>query len=156
MFQKLCRMRLLSSVASIVVLAGCQNQHDATVVEPAPVEVSSSHESTSTASESLITVLSNIEAMKSKICKAFADGTPEDAHDELHDVGHSLEKLPELAAAKSNLSAEQLASVNTSVEALFDNFGKLDDTLHGGAEIDIKELDKKLSQAIASLKEAVQ
>lgn len=100
-------------------------------------------------------VLQSVETMKTAICKAFADGTPEDAHNLLHDVGHSLEKLPELAAEQGGLTADQLSAVNTAVEELFDGFGQLDDTLHGGDEVDIDELDKKLTQALSHLKEAV-
>jgi hypothetical protein len=94
--------------------------------------------------------------MKSEICKAFADGTPDDAHDALHEVGHSLEELPGLAAKEGDLTAEQLSAVETAVEALFDGFGELDGTLHGGGEVDIKELEEKLSQALEKLEEVVQ
>lgn len=99
--------------------------------------------------------LQNVETMKITICKAFADGTPENAHDLLHDVGHSLEKLPELAAKKSELTSDQLSKVNSAVEELFDGFGQLDDTMHGGEEVDIDELDKRLTKALSDLKEAV-
>ena len=102
------------------------------------------------------TALASVETMKETICSAFAKETPEDAHDELHEVGHTLEKLPELAGKSKELAADQQSEVNRLVEVLFDGFGKLDDTLHGGEAVDIAELDKELTQALADLKEAVQ
>lgn len=99
--------------------------------------------------------LKRVETMKTSICKAFNDGTPEDAHDLLHEVGHALGKIPDLAAKQNRLTADQTSEVNVAVEALFDGFGQLDDTLHGGEEVDIADLDKKLTEALNDLKDAV-
>lgn len=139
-------------------LAGCQDQPGATQAQQAAKPADAhGHETSSESGQraDFSSTLTAIEAMKTKICKAFADGVPDDAHDALHDVGHSLEKLPELAAKEGKFSADQLATVKESVEALFDGFGKLDDTMHGGAEVDAIVLEEKLTAAITKLKEAV-
>lgn len=97
-----------------------------------------------------------VSAMKTKICKAFKDGTPDDAHAALHDVGHLLEELPELAAKGGELSEEQVSKMNAAVEALFDGFGKLDSTMHGGKEVNVEDLESKLTTALEDLKGAVE
>lgn len=98
--------------------------------------------------------LSSVGQMKETICKAFKDETPGDAHDALHEVGHTLEKLPELAKAEG-LTDEQLASVKSAVESLFDGFHKLDETMHDGDAVDIGELETSLSAAMETLEGAV-
>lgn len=156
MFQKNYRWCAVLTVAMTTGFAGCESQEGAKVAT-AELEqpVSHSHADVSEGATNFSTAFEDIEAMKNKICQAFANGTPDDAHDTLHDVGRSLEKLPELAAEEAKLSNEQLAAVNEAVESLFDGFGKLDDTMHGGEEVDVKELEEKLTQALTKLKETV-
>ena len=100
------------------------------------------------------TALKQLKDMKVLICKAFADGSPDDAHDQLHDVGKLLEKMPELAAEGGDLAAEKLTEIDQAVEELFDGFGQLDGTLHGGDAVDVAELEKQLTQSIESLEMA--
>ncbi len=143
-----------------VGLAGCQDQPGAREAQQAaqPADAHGHEHATNSGSDKpadFSSTLTAIETMKTQICKAFADGVPDDAHHALHDVGHSLEKLPELAAKEGKFSAEQLAVVKEAVEALFDGFGKLDVTMHGGAEVDAKALEVKLTEALTKLKEAV-
>ncbi|MEM8736246.1 MAG: hypothetical protein AAGG44_18595 [Planctomycetota bacterium] len=103
------------------------------------------------APESFAEALTSITSMKSNICKAFANKTPDDAHDELHEVGHLLEEMPSLAAKVEGISKEQLAKVEAAVEELFDGFSELDGTLHGGADVDVAALEKQLTDAIGAL-----
>ena len=97
----------------------------------------------------------SLSEMKDSICKAFADGTPQDAHGALHNVGNLLNALPDLVAAKGDVAPEQMSKVEAAVEQLFDGFGALDGTLHGGAEVKIDDLDKKLTDALNEIKDAV-
>lgn len=151
MFYK-CYCGCVLSCALLVSAVGCQGQVDV-ATSPAPSAVvapeSSSEEHVANFRESV----AGIEAMATKICKAFADGTPDDAHDALHEVGHSLEKLPALAAKEGKLNEEQMTLVNEAVEALFDGFGKLDDTLHGGEEVDIAAIEGTLTETLTKLNE---
>ena len=93
----------------------------------------------------------NIAKLQVVICKAFNAGTPEDAHDDLHSIGHALGKLPDLAA-DHDLSPEQVKSVETCANNLLDYFTELDGTLHSDEEINLKELEKKITEGIAELK----
>ena len=141
-------------VSLIVGFAGCQGQRDAAThqaesghIESHDQELSEEH------TEAFRESVQNIEAMTKAICQAFTEGSPEDAHDTLHGVGHSLEKLPELAAKEDKLSPEQLIAVKEAVDALFDGFGKLDDTLHGGEEVDIEAIEAQFAKNLAKIKE---
>jgi len=100
--------------------------------------------------ESLDQAAGQIKEMGGKITTAFANGTPDDAHDELHEIGHVIECLPELAK-KANLSGEQEKSVSEITESLMDAFGELDGTLHGGEEVNVDEISKKISTQIEKL-----
>lgn len=99
--------------------------------------------------------VAELASMKDSICKAFADGTPEEAHDALHEVGHMLETLPSLASKELKLDDESMKSLDAAVEALFDGFGQLDETFHGGEEVDAEQIDKGLTQALDQRKAAV-
>lgn len=105
--------------------------------------------------ESFAEALASVTSMKTTICKAFADETPDAAHDELHEIGHLLEEIPELAAKVDGISKEQIAKVEAAVEKLFEGFGELDHTLHDtSAEVDVAALEKQLTDAISELESA--
>ncbi|MEM6777098.1 MAG: hypothetical protein AAF670_05545 [Planctomycetota bacterium] len=93
-----------------------------------------------------------IASMGTKITAAFAGETPDEAHEELHDIGHLIETLPGLAT-KADLPEEQQAAVRDSMEALMDAFGELDATLHGGDEVDVDQVSEKISTELEKLRE---
>ncbi|MEO1614229.1 MAG: hypothetical protein AAFV88_00175 [Planctomycetota bacterium] len=99
---------------------------------------------------SLGEAVKQIKTMGGKVTTAFADGTPDDAHDELHEIGHAIESLPGLAS-KSSMTDEQQETVRLATESLMDAFGELDGTLHGGDEVDLDEISKKVSTHIEKL-----
>lgn len=148
----------LSALLLFVATTGCDNASTETASsDTANSQQSHDHDHDEHADEpaTFAEALAKLQEMKSEICTAFENETPEDAHDALHGVGHLLEDLPKLAAQQDGLSAEQLGNVETAVESLFDGFGQLDDTLHGGEEVDLEQLDKQLTEAMASLEGAV-
>lgn len=113
------------------------------------------HEVASTAA-SFSKALAKIVELNAKICASFNKGVPEDAHDALHDVGHTLERLPELAEKEGKLSPEQMSKLKNGVESLMDYFGQLDATLHDDKTVDFKDLELKLTQELNHLNEVVQ
>jgi len=100
--------------------------------------------------ESISQAVDQIKEMGDKIITAFADGSPDDAHDELHEIGHVIERLPELAT-KASLTADQEQKVGEITEALMDAFGELDGTLHGGEDVAVDEISEKISTQIKKL-----
>lgn len=101
--------------------------------------------------ENFAEALEEVKEMKTTICKAFADGTPDDAHTPLHNVGHALEELSEMAKKEADVTPEQLEAVKAQVEVLFEGFAKLDGVMHGGPEVKIEDLEKDLTAAITEL-----
>ncbi|MEM9367162.1 MAG: hypothetical protein AAGD07_14310 [Planctomycetota bacterium] len=94
--------------------------------------------------------LKAIDSMGGKITDAFANGAPDDAHHELHAIGHLIERLPMLAK-KADLPSEQQSMVQNAAEALMDAFGELDGTLHGGDEVDVDQISKAISTQMDQL-----
>ena len=76
-------------------------------------------------------LVQELVSLRNVIRDGFAADDVDAAHGPLHDVGSVLEKLPELAK-KQGLGEDDLNSVNAATEALFDAFGAVDKTLHGG------------------------
>jgi hypothetical protein len=74
--------------------------------------------------------LEQLKQFKDQIKTAFESGNPDSAHDALHEIGHVLECLPELAG-KLTTDPAQTASVVEAQTKLFDAYGKLDESMHG-------------------------
>ncbi len=87
------------------------------------------------------------------ISKAFTSNKPDDAHHSLHDVGHLLECLPDLA---NDLAEEKRDVVKKSVAELFECFGALDDAMHQGAETPYSKVGDRITAAMAGLKSATE
>jgi hypothetical protein len=94
--------------------------------------------------------LEQLASQKTNIQTAFEKSDPESAHDDLHTIGHVLESLPALAK-KSGIAEADLPAVKEAVDALFDAFGKLDETLHGGDETPYKDVAEKIDTALSAL-----
>jgi hypothetical protein len=101
--------------------------------------------------ETLAEAVQQVGQCYTAIKAAFEKGSPEDAHDQMHDIGHLLdEELPDLLE-KSTLPAEVKEKAKSSLSALFDGFGKLDSMMHNGPKVDFADIDKSLSTAVAEL-----
>jgi len=98
---------------------------------------------------SLKEALETIEKYRAEIKEAFLKKQPEDAHDALHEVGHSLESLTNLAGATTE---EAKQSVKKAVDELFECFGAMDDTLHGKTGKSYDEVGDRIDAALAVLK----
>lgn len=136
---------LLLALAGFVSISGCAETEDAT----SHSESHAGHGSHSTP-ESLSAAVHMLSEQASVISTAFAAGSPDDAHGALHEVGSTLELLPELAQ-KEGLEGEKLAEVKTATTDLFEAFGALDEVMHGGDEISYDEVKGKIESAMAVL-----
>ena len=88
---------------------------------------SSKHEGGHKHATTLAGALKEIEEFRGTIKEAFAKKSPDDAHDALHEIGHVLGSVTELAAPATD---EAKKSLKTAVDELFDCFSAMDDTLH--------------------------
>ena len=101
--------------------------------------------------ETFAEAVAAIEKQGAMIIGAFSDGKPEDAHDALHEIGHLIEELPELAT-KEKFDSELKKQVNEAKEKLMDAFGELDDTLHGGEAKNVDDVKLEVERSMKSLK----
>ena len=98
---------------------------------------------------SLKEALETIEKYRAEIKEAFSKKQPEDAHEALHEVGHSLESITNLAGATTE---EEKQSVKKAVDELFECFGAMDETLHGETGKSYHEVADRIDTALAVLK----
>lgn len=85
---------------------------------------------------------------------AFADDDTEAAHGPLHDVGHILLEMGELAD-KSELAAEAKTAVGDQVEILMDAYDSVDKVMHGKEGSEYSEVSEKIDSAMTALKAAL-
>jgi hypothetical protein len=96
--------------------------------------------------------VAKVEASRNAIRDGLAAGEKSKADGQLHELGHVLERIPELA---KDFTAEQQAEVKKDVEELMDEFGKLDEQIHGEKEVTYDEFSAKIDAAIERLHERV-
>ena len=89
-----------------------------------------------------------VEAARNAIRDGLAAGEKNKADGQLHELGHTLEAIPGLA--KELTEAEQ-ADVKKDVEELMDEFGKLDEQIHGEKEVTYDAFSEKIDAAIERL-----
>jgi hypothetical protein len=72
------------------------------------------------------------------------------AHDPLHEVGHLLENLAK-SAGQAGLSAEDRATAEAAITAMFEAYGQLDRAIHEGQPVDYESVRDQLDKAMADL-----
>ena len=109
---------------------------------------------TGTALERLIKKSNEVAGLSDKVIDALSKSDLEPVHDELHDVGHLLESMAELTK-QSTLPDGKKSEMERIVKDLFEHFGKIDESLHGGAKFKSEEVVPKISAAIADLRSLI-
>ena len=157
-----CSFALL--IAFPISFLGCKN-------EQAPVEKKTHHSDidhddhdhekghtaeseTGTALERLIKKSNEVAGLSDTVIDALGKSDLEPVHDELHDVGHLLESMAELTK-QSTLPDGKKSEMERIVKDLFEHFGKIDESLHGGAKFKSEEVVPKISAAIADLRSLI-
>ena len=146
-------LRFSKSLASLALLSavlvpGCQD------APPAPVADTHEHGEGHHHPETLADALTELTELRDTIRDAFAADDTDKAHDPLHEVGHIIEVVQELAE-KEKLPEERLAIVKSSTEELFNAFGEVDKTMHGGEGSTYKDVSGKIDAAMVALKAAI-
>jgi len=146
-------LRFSKSLASLALLSavlvpGCQD------APPAPVAESHEHGEGHHHPETLADALTELTELRDAIRDAFAKDDTDKAHDPLHEVGHIIEVVQELAE-KEKLPEDRLAIVKSSTEELFNAFGDVDKTMHGGEGSTYKDVSEKIDAAMIALKAAI-
>ena len=146
-------LRFSKSLASLALLSavlvpGCQD------APPAPVADTHEHGEGHHHPETLADALTELTELRDTIRDAFAADDTDKAHDPLHEVGHIIEVVQELAE-KEKLPEDRLAIVKSSTEELFNAFGDVDKTMHGGEGSTYKDVSEKIDAAMVALKAAI-
>ena len=92
-------------------------------------------------------------SMHKTIRDGFSSGDIEGAHGPLHEVGHVLEKV-DGAASKEEFTSEQVDAINKAKETLFDAYGEVDKTLHGGEGKPYEEVSKDIDSSVQVIADA--
>ncbi len=95
--------------------------------------------------EMLDKMLSDARAAKEK-------GDTEALDNTVHEIGHALEDVTDLAAKEASIDAAAKEKIAAAVETLMDAFGKVDEKLHGGKGADLAEVEATITPAFDTLK----
>jgi hypothetical protein len=101
--------------------------------------------------ESFAGAVTKVEELLADIKTSMAAGDLAKADGPVHEVGHLLEKLLELASTESLSEADQ-QQVERAVDSLMDSFAALDERVHGG-ESKGKSYDEVAAPIEAALSE---
>ncbi|TWU05702.1 hypothetical protein [Stieleria varia] len=104
--------------------------------------------------DSLPEAMTELATLRDQIAKAFADGEPKSADDQLHHAGDLLTDVEELVK-KSELSDDAKKTALASVETLFTQFKEVDNKVHGDGGKDYSEVSEAIEAAMKSLGEAI-
>jgi hypothetical protein len=111
---------------------GCSPAPQPVAVKPAPAHVhdqDDDHDDDHAHPATLAEGVAALRKLATDIGTKLAEGSRDDADDIVHDLGHTLEDLPALAA-KAKLSAAAAETANKAIGELEQCFGKLDEALH--------------------------
>ncbi|MFO0428386.1 MAG: hypothetical protein ACK526_17595 [Planctomyces sp.] len=103
--------------------------------------------------DSLAGAVAELSKLRDTIKDGFAKNDIDAAHGPLHDVGHILELIPELAE-KEKLPAESVTAIKAAVETLFTAFGDVDKGMHGQEGVKYSDVSAKVDEAVEVLKKA--
>ncbi len=104
--------------------------------------------------DSLHEAVAELEDLSEAIQAAIVDGDPEDAHDPLHEIGHLLEAIPDVAA-ETDLPESEWDAVKAASERLFEAFGDIDKAYHvedGDKKAAYEEVSDVLEEAIEEIR----
>jgi hypothetical protein len=96
--------------------------------------------------------LARLESLTQTITEACEAGDLHQAHDELHEVGHLLDGWDALIT-NFDIDDSKATQAKGLGEALFNRFMKLDDSLHGGDEVDLDKFAEGLKTELGKLQE---
>lgn len=149
------RLNFFACVALVAALplavSGCNRTAEEANRPPVSIDELESEHAGRPHAETYAEAVEDLDALRSQISEASAAGDIEKAHDPLHDIGHSLEHVVELAN-KQGLGADAVAEISAAVEKLLDAFGKVDAKLHDEPGAEYSEVEADVDAAFATLR----
>ncbi len=135
---------------SVFVASGCSESSNSDTASPA---VEHAHTGDDHGPESLRDAVAELTSTRDAIRDAFAKNDQDAAHDPLHEVGHVLEAIPELAK-KEKVSVKDQNAIEKAVNDLMDAFGRVDKTMHGQEGSTYSEESATIDAAVEALSQA--
>lgn len=152
---RLAPIALIAMLSLTLIGCGDRTADDATTRDDAPPvaigdleQDMDHHEHPETYAEAV----AELDAMRTQISQAFAANDIEAADGPIHEVGHVLEDVVELAREEA-FSDEAVAEINAAVETLFDAFGRVDEKIHGGEGATYDEVQPEIDSAFETLQQ---
>ena len=115
-------------------------------------DYSKTHGSRSGSVRTCAEAVQKVKTLCLKVQAGFSTLNLGQADGPVHEIGHVLSHLQELAA-KQNLSEEQRKTVDESIRSLFEAFGSLDRTIHSGKGKFYIDLADEIEGALAALQD---
>ncbi|MDX1926995.1 MAG: hypothetical protein SFV81_10775 [Pirellulaceae bacterium] len=134
----------LALVALTLTIVGCEPakpKADTGAADSGAAEKGHEH------AETLADAVKELEGMCATIKAAFAKDDAEAAHGPMHDIGHVLEEIPDLAA-KSTLDDAGKAEVKKAAETLFEAFSAVDESMHGSGGKKYSDVSESIDAAL--------
>ncbi len=149
MLVRILRRAVILCVLSFVSihLAGCDAPKPAASTKPDAHDHAHNEPAIANFAESV----GSLRKYHDQIKTACEAGKPDDAHDALHDIAHTLEALEKQVA---DVPADKQEAAKAAVKALFDGYTKIDKALHDGGEVKYADLSEDLSKNVAALEAA--
>ena len=146
----------LSVAAALMMNFGCGNSSESDPATAGATGHDDDHDHSHGGhhhAETLPEAITELTEMRNTIRDAFAKNDVDTAHDPLHEVAHVLELIPGLAE-KQGITGDALATIKSSTETLFEAFGNVDKTLHGGEGSTYAEESEKIDAALKAIVDA--
>jgi hypothetical protein len=86
---------------------------------------------------------------------ALGEDDIDTAHDPIHQMGHLLESLTQLVD-HVGLDADDKATAQAAIDAMFEAYGQVDKAIHGAQPVDYESVREPLDKAMADLESVVQ
>lgn len=149
----MCSWRRLCSLilpVSLLINSGCNESGNQAATAPGDDHGHDHGHDHNHGPATLKEAIAQLTALRDTMKDAFAKNDMDAAHDPLHEVGHVLEAIPELAA-KENVNPANLELIKTSVNTLMDAFGAVDKTMHGQEGSTYGEESNRIDTTLAGL-----
>jgi seryl-tRNA synthetase len=109
------------------------------------------HDEHASAPTTYAEAVTQVESLRTELRESLAKEDIKQADEAVHEVGHVLEKIPDLSK-EASLSAEAEEEIKNDVNTLFDQFGKIDELIHAEKPVDYNEYSEKIDGAIERLR----
>ena len=100
--------------------------------------------------ESYAAAVAELDQLRGEVKAALSENNLEKADEPIHEIGHILGELPELAAKEAELAND--STVKPAIDDLFDCFNQIDKKVHEDTGKTYDELADRIDAAMETLR----